>query len=307
MYLSGATSIGSEVSRAGNVPRVTAIVLNWCNESDTAACLESLLADTYPALQVLLVDNGSPDGSGGRLSGRFPQVSYLQTGANLGYTGGNNRGIQHAIKSGCDYVLILNNDAVVEEGCTSALVEAAQAGTRVGAVGGKILYYEDPARIWFGGGFVSRLRAMGYHRYEGSLDHDPGEDRVQEVSFLTGCCLLIPAGVLREVGCFEEDFFAYMEDVDFSLRLAMRGYRLLYQPAARILHRCPVDPVDPTPFQLCQRERNRRRIVRRRYRPYERMLFATFFYPSRAVRMLQYLMRGDTPRARAIWTGMTSS
>ena len=85
-----------------SLPSVVAIVLNWCGEQDTVDCIESLRRATYPALRILLVDNGSPDGSGDRLHTRFPDVSYLTTGANLGYAGGNNRGLERAIADGAE-------------------------------------------------------------------------------------------------------------------------------------------------------------------------------------------------------------
>jgi GT2 family glycosyltransferase len=294
------------MSGPGTPPRVMALVLNWCGEDDTAACLRSLLASDYPALEVLLIDNGSPDGSGERLHARFPDVPYLQTGANLGYTGGNNRGIERAISAGAEYVLVLNNDTVVDPGCVSALVRAGHS-PGVGAVGPKILVHDAPHTVWFAGGDFSRLRGMGYHRLLGDRDEDPEGGACEEISFLTGCCMLIPVPVLREVGGFEEDFFAYMEDVEMSLRLRSRGYRLVYQPCARVFHRVPTEREEPTPFQLLHGTRNRRRLVRRRYRRSERICFNLFFYPSRAVRLVQYLARGDRDRAAALWRGITAA
>ena len=91
-------------------PAVTAVVLNWCGEVVTTECLRSLLASDYKPLKALLVDNGSPDGSFERLRALFPNLDFIQTGKNLGYAGGNNRGIEWAMRDGADYVLILNND-----------------------------------------------------------------------------------------------------------------------------------------------------------------------------------------------------
>lgn len=298
--LHGAAAAGA---REGQ-PIVTVVVLNWCGEEDTTSCLRSLLASDYPALRILLVDNGSPDGSGERLHAAFPDVPYLQTGHNFGYTGGNNRGMERALAEGCDYVMILNNDTEVQPDAVSQLVAAAERGGKVGAVGPKILYAEAPDKVWFGGGRFSRTRAVGLHRLEGVVDPTPEGAEVEEVTFLTGCCLLLPAEVVREVGGFEEDYFAYVEDVELSLRLSARGYRLLYQPAARIVHHITPGSAAPTPFQLLHSVRNRRRLVRRHYGDLDRIRFALFFYPTRLVRALTYLGRGDTARARAIWQGI---
>ncbi|HET8655705.1 MAG TPA: glycosyltransferase family 2 protein [Longimicrobiaceae bacterium] len=285
-------------------PRVLAVVLNWCAEEDTAACLRSLAASDFAGLEVLLVDNASPDGSGERLHQAFPALPYLQTGANLGYTGGNNRGIERALQQGYDYVLVLNNDTVVEPGCVSRLVETAERNGAACAVGAKILVHDAPERVWFGGGRISRSRAVATHRLQGGLDPDPEGGPTEEVTFLTGCCMLIPAAVLRRVGGFEEDFFMYIEDVDLSLRIAAAGYRLLYEPRARVLHRVSLQDAGPSPFQIFLRDRNRRRLARRRYGWADRLRFALVFYPGRVVRMLQYLARRDGARAGAIWRAL---
>jgi GT2 family glycosyltransferase len=291
-------------------PRVAAVVLNWCGERDTAACLESLRAQTHPALDVLLVDNGSPDGSGDRLHAAHPDVPYLQTGENLGYTGGNNRGFAWALERGAAYVLVVNNDTVLEAQCVARLVEAAEAargaGVRVGMVAPKILYHDAPDRVWFAGGRFSRLRALGVHRHELERD-DPARDRgVERIDFVTGCVFLVPAEVLRAVGGFREEYFAYVEDVELSLRMTRAGLALLYQPAARVLHRVEVARPRLTPFQLRQGTRNRRRLVRQHYGALDRVGFACWFYPTRLVQLARYGARRDWARARALWEGVVT-
>jgi GT2 family glycosyltransferase len=290
---------------SGAQPSVWAVILNWCDEARTAGCLRSLLASDYPALEILLVDNGSPDGSGERLHRAFPQLPFLQTGSNLGYTGGNNRGIRHAIAAGAEFVLVLNNDTVVEPDCVSHLVGAARGAPAVGAVGAKILYTAAPERIWYAGGEVSLARALGNHTLQGERDAPGPQKGVEEVSFVTGCCLLLPTPVVEAMGGFEEDFFAYVEDLELSLRLRSAGYRLLYQPLARLYHDVPLNDPLPSPFQIVHRDRNRRRLVRRRYPRAARVRFALYFYPTRFIRLLQYLLRGDRERARSIVEGMT--
>ena len=272
-------------------------------EEITAACIESLLAQDYPALTVLLVDNASFDGSGARLRDRFPRISYLNTGANLGYTGGNNRGIAHALENGADYVFVLNNDTVVEPRCVSTLVDSATRAPGVGAVAPKILYHDDPNLIWYAGGDYSFVRALGLHRRELERD-DPAEaPRLDEITFITGCAFLMPAKVARETGGFREDFFIYCEDVELSLRLARAGYRMYYQPAARMLHRERPARGLASPFATMLRDRNRRRLVRQHYSWTGHVLFALWFYPTRVARLAQHLARGDWKGARALVTG----
>lgn len=279
--------------------RVTAIVLNWCNEADTASCLESLAAMQYDALDVLLIDNGSPDGSGARLHARFPSINYLQTGSNLGYAGGNNRGIEHALARNADYILVLNNDTVLDATCVANLVAASE---RTGApvVAPLIVYFDEPDRVWYGGGVFSRMRALGRHLRENELVDS--SERSAPTSFVCGCCFLIRADVARRVGGFDESFFAYVEDVELSLRLLTAGIQMHYEPSARVLHR--IGRSDPsTAFQIRQRDRNRRRLVRLHYDALSRVGFGLWFYPTRAVHFLRFALRRDWDRARAIVDG----
>jgi GT2 family glycosyltransferase len=284
-------------------PRVIAVVLNWCNEAETAACLESLTASTYAALSILLVDNGSPDGSGDRLHARFPDVQYVQTGANLGYAGGNNRGFEAARAAGAEYVLVLNDDTVVEPDCVELLVAAAEeTGAAVAAP--QILYFDEPSIVWYGGGVFSRPRALGIHLGEDE-PIGPTNDR-REISFVCGCCFLIRDSVLRRVGGFDESFFAYAEDVELSLRLANAGHRMVYEPRARLLHRIERG-ARPSPFQIRQRDRNRRRIVANHYGIGDRIRFAAWFYPTRLVHFVRALASGDAARMRALFEGAFGS
>lgn len=286
--------------------RVTAVVLNWCNEHDTKACIDSLATQDYAWLSILIVDNASPDGSGPRLHARYPDATYLQTDRNYGYSGGNNRGIKLAVDGGAEYVLVVNNDTVLQPSCVSQLVTAMR-GAETAAVGPKILRYDSPDTIWFGGGTFDRLRAIGRHDGENLSDANPSESETREVSFLTGCCMLIPAAALKTVGVFRDDFFAYCEDVEWCLRVAEKRMKLVYAPAARIKHRVPPIGTVPSAMQIRYRDRNRRRIVRLHYSATDTLLFTLWFYPSRAALLLRYALQGEVERVRAVWRGMTEA
>ena len=286
-------------------PRVTAVVLNWCGEEVTTECLRSLQLSKYDSLTLLLVDNGSPDDSGERLRAAFPEVEFLQTGQNLGYAGGSNRGIQWSLERGADYVLILNNDTVLESDAIGALVEVAEGGGgKVGGVVPKILYYDEPDRIWYAGGEFSPLRGLGLHWREGELDRSDDAEAVQEVTFMTGACFLISAEALRELNGFDEDFFAYVEDADLCLRVTGAGFRMVYQPSARILHHSLPRGTQPSPFQIRQRDRNRRRVMRKHFSPARRLPFLARFYVTRLLLFFRYAFSGDRERAEAILQGM---
>ncbi len=283
---------------------VWAIVLTHGGaEEITAACIDSMLAQDYPALTILLVDNASFDGSGERLRDRYPQIRYLNTGGNYGYTGGNNRGMQFALEQEATYLLVLNNDTVVDKDCLSHLVKSVSQASNLGVIAPKILYFDEPDRIWYAGGDYLSAKALGRHRREMERDDPQEPARLEEMTFATGCCFLMPAAVVRATGGFREDFFIYCEDVELSLRLSRMGYRLYYQPAARVLHREPRRRELSSPFATLHRDRNRRRLVRQHYTAAQRARFALWFYPTRLVRLAQYLLRGDVSGARALVAG----
>jgi GT2 family glycosyltransferase len=291
--------------------RVVVVVLNWNAEHDTAACLDSFLGQQGVRPEILLVDNASADGSGGRLHARYPSVGYLQTGGNLGYTGGNNRGIAWARRRGAEWVLVVNNDTVADPDCLQRLLAAAASEPRIAALAPLIVRHDDPTRICFAGGRFDRMRGVGFHDLEGApvsavaADLDVGGAAVwRECTFLTGCCLLLRDAALRDVGDFQEDFFAYGEDVELCLRLARAGWRIGWVPDARIAHRVPPLGAPPSPTQILLRDRNRRRMVRLHYPLRWRLAFALWFWPTRAIHLARYLLRRDWGRGRAILAGM---
>jgi GT2 family glycosyltransferase len=285
--------------------RVVAVVLNWCNEHDTAACVESLLLQTWPQTQVqaqdelkiVLVDNASPDGSGERLARRFPQLPFIQTGANLGYSGGNNAGIRWALEQGADWVLVLNNDTACEPSMVGELLAATARHPRAGALSPYIGLGDDPATPWFAGGRLDHMRALGAH------------ERLEAESactFLSGCCLMLRRSALNEVGAFDEAYWCYVEDLDLCIRLMRAKYELWYVPSARMVHRAPPVTAKPTAMQIEWRDRNRRRLARLHFPLMQRLTFSLWFFATRAALLARYALGGDVARARAVIAGAIS-
>jgi GT2 family glycosyltransferase len=158
--------------------------------------------------------------------------------------------------------------------------------------------------VWYAGGTLSLVRGLGRHVGEGERDAGVDERmRPVAVTFITGCCMLLTRDALDAVGAFEDAFFAYGEDVDLSFRLTRAGFALLHEPRARLWHRVPPQRVDPTPFQIEQRDRNRRRFVKLRLSMIRRALFCIWFYPTRVAHLVRYVLRGDRARAAAILRG----
>jgi hypothetical protein len=213
------------------------VVLSWNGRDDTLACLASIEAIAWPSLDVLCVDNGSEDGSPTAVRERFPAVTLIENGENLGYAGGNNVGLRAAFERGADWVLLVNNDATLAPDAVRELDTVARARPRAGVLGGKVLFADPPDTVWFAGqrfnaalGYSGRPR--GYRRPDG-----PRYDGIEVVDRVVGACMAVSRALVDEVGLLDEELFAYVEDVDWALRARAAGYEVLLVPNARAWHR----------------------------------------------------------------------
>jgi hypothetical protein len=215
------------------------IVVNWNQKQLTLECLASLERACGSDCRVLVVDNGSTDGSAEAVRRGFPGVELLETGSNLLYAGGNNAGIARALAGGAELIVLLNNDTVVDPGCIEALRSHMTSRSRCGIVGPKILYAEPPDRIWYAGGELSFWRGEMWHR--GIRETDRGQyDTAGDTGYVTGCCLMIRREALERVGLLDERFRMYGEDVDLCLRVRRAGFEIRYEPSGRVWHRISV-------------------------------------------------------------------
>jgi GT2 family glycosyltransferase len=220
------------------MPYVAIIVLNWNGKEDTLACLASLSRLDYPDYEVIIVDNGSSDGSVKAIAERYPQQKVLETGENLGFVGGNNVGLRYARDIGADYVLLLNNDTEVTADLLSCMIEVIDADPAIGAMGPMIYYYDQPDVIWSAGGYVDWGRGNTY--MVGVDERDSGDRYVlRDVDYVTGCALLVRMSVLDEVGDLDPRFFAYYEEAELCVRIQRAGYRIVHVPEAKLWHKIP--------------------------------------------------------------------
>lgn len=221
--------------------KVYIIILNWNGWQDTLECLDSLKNISYDNFSIVVVDNGSKDDSVYRIKNHFAQFAirnsqFIILDSNLGFAGGNNAGIKYAMENGADYILLINNDTIVDKNFLGELVEAGEADNKIGLAGPKIYYYSEPNRIWFAGGKINWLKNSGKHR--GLDEIDAGQyDKARKVDYLTGCSLLIKREVIEKIGGLSNDYFLYYEDTDFCLRAKSAGYKCLYVPSAEIYHK----------------------------------------------------------------------
>ncbi len=216
-------------------PIVFIVILNWNNASDTLSCLASLSELGNSNYSVLVVDNGSVDDSVDKIQSNYPKIELLRLGTNLGFAEGNNIGIRRAISHGADYVLLLNNDTVVDPQMLTELVNVAESKPQIGLVGPTIYYYDQPGTIWSAGYLIDW--------YSGIIRCLSGDGAViqqaepYKVDYLSGCGLCIKSEVINKIGLMDPRFFLYYEETDWCTRARAAGYEILVVPQASIWHK----------------------------------------------------------------------
>ena len=223
------------IGLAIQIPSVVVVVPNWNGEDFLAECLDSLVKQTYANTRIVVVDNGSHDRSLEILQ-QFRHIEVIQLDRNYGFAGGVNRGIAWAIDRNSDYVALFNNDAVAEPDWLEQLVKTAEAYPEVGLTTGKFLKVGNRKTLDSTGEFYS-VWGMGFPRGRDEVDVGQYDGPEQQIVFGgTGGASLYRIEALLEVGLFDEEFFAYYEDLDISFRMQLGNWQVRYCPAARAYH-----------------------------------------------------------------------
>jgi len=235
--------------------KVFIVILNWNGLDDTRECILSLKKNTYANYEIVVVDNGSADSSPHALKKEFPDIEIIENKINAGFAGGNNIGIEYSLGKGADYILLLNNDTTVENDFLTELVKRGESDEKIGLLESKICFYDEPNKIWFAGGKIDWLKVSG--RHIGLNELDSGKyDKIEEVDYLTGCCLLIKKSVIEKIGKLSEDYFLYYEDTDFCLRAKNAGFKCVYVPASKMYHKVSRSTKPGSPSYIYYHTRN---------------------------------------------------
>lgn len=271
--------------------RLAVVILTWNGAMDTLACLESLEAAGHPAEgeKVLVVDNGSEDGTLEAVERRFPWAELIRNGVNLGFAGGNNVGMRRALEEGFEFVLLLNNDTRVRPGALSALVEDLEKHPEAGSA--------QPVLLSHDGGRIDSLGIRVGFR-PGAVDAQAGEPAGRAASApeeIFGACAaaaLYRASALKEAGLLDESLFAILEDVDLAFRLRLSGFGSRLVKSATVLHKRGISGRKaPGDFRRALVLRNLQVLMWR-------------YWPARSVALCAPLWLRWHLIARALWTKM---
>jgi GT2 family glycosyltransferase len=216
---------------------VAIIILNWNGKQNTHECLESVLKLDYSNYQVIIADNGSEDDSVQFFKQNFPDILIIENGSNLGYAEGNNRAITYAIEKEFEYILLLNNDAIVDAQLLKSFIDVSKTNPQAGVFGAKIYYLKEPRKIWFAGGKILPGILLASHEGGGEIDNCESWEEVRPIDYACGCALFIKSNVIRKIGVLESKFFLMWEETDFCYRARRGGFECLFVPKALVWHK----------------------------------------------------------------------
>jgi GT2 family glycosyltransferase len=309
-------------------PHLDILILNYNGCDDTIACVESILKGWREGQEIVVVDNGSEDGSVEKLrrwaeehsssvelasetskwspvlkSARtrgLCQVTILQSGRNLGFAGGNNLGIRYSLAKGSKWILLLNNDTIVEPDTLSALIDGAE---RSGAdlAGCRVYKYDRPLSPWYLGG---TFNWWGDRTVTSPLLPAVNGAVAVETDWITGCCLLVRREVFEVIGLLDQHSFLYYEDVDFCRRAAKAGFKRLVVVDAKIYHKISRSAVLGSALSRYHATRSRLYFHRKSHSRVSHLVFLITFAMSRMLRSLIWLVQRRPDLIKASWTAL---
>ncbi len=241
-------------------PLVSIITVNYDQPEVTCELIESLLHISYPCIEIIVVDNGSPTKDPSMIKEKYPEIIFIKSEQNLGFAGGNNLGIRIAKGK---YLLLINNDTEVEPGFLEPLVKKLEEDAEVGVVSPKIRYFYHPDIIQYAGfttinPFTIRHFSIGFN------ENDKGQyDRDSLTNYAFGAAMMLPIQVVREVGLMADIFFLYYEELDWIQRIKDAGYKVWYIHNSIVYHKDSISTGSMSPLKIYYLSRNRMLYLRR--------------------------------------------
>lgn len=288
---------------------VAIILVNWNGYAFTAACLKSLRAVNSPDHTIIVVDNASENQEGQRLKHEFPEIQLIENTENLGFSGGNNVGIIKALKDKYTHIMLLNNDTEVTPNFLKLMLLPFSLHKNIGAVQPLILFLHDKNKIWSAGGkwngFLGRAMTRGDRKYK--VNYQAADS---ELDWATGCCMLISREAILETGLLNEQYFAYFEDVEWSLRFREKGYKIILAANAEIFHEAGASSKKKhsegtlSPRVFYYHVRNQFFLLRSQVNGIS-FLFAFLYHIARfKIWMSYFLVRGRFQKLKAVLKGI---
>jgi GT2 family glycosyltransferase len=240
-----------------NNSKIFAVILNYNGYNDTLNCIKSLKKVDYSNLHIMVVDNASTDRSYDKIKNEFPEIPVIVTEFNMGYTGGMNTGARYAIENDAEYIFLTNNDMVYEADFLKKLVLRIESDKSIGIVSPKVLYMHDTNIIYCAGGEFKSFRCGAVNMFKGLQAQKYGNES-RQITSAEGSCLLIRKEVFEKAGFYNDKYFIYFEDIDFSDRVR-KHFKIFYEPTSKVYHKTGAGLTwqDYSPFYYYYYSRNR--------------------------------------------------
>ena len=284
-------------------PLVVIVILNTNRREDTLECLGSLEQSSYPTQKIIVLDNASTDGSVEAIQAGFPHVEILHLTRNAGYAGNNNVGISAALEQGADWVLVLNEDTILNPDCITQMVAAGESDQHIGIVGPLVYHHNEPNVIQSAGG------ALGTNweaQHLGQNEDDIGQYTMPHaVKWVSGCAIMVRRSAIEQHGMLDERFFYYWEEVEWCLRIGAAGWIIQHVPAARLWHKGVQRNYAPKPSVAYYNTRNRFLMLEKLQAPI-RVRLGTWLQVLRTLASYSLRPKWRTMRAHrdAQWRGL---
>ena len=268
------------------------ITVNYNLAVDTIDCVRSLQAAGSSLEQIVVVDNASTDHSPEQLRAEFGTVlTIIESNSNQGYASGLNLGIEHALLNGFDWLLLMNNDTIVDPNFLAALAQAADGNTET-LFGPVIFFFDNPEIIWAMGDYRVQGTMFGYNRF---LNHKlkPNLPDQLAVDFLNGCCMLVHRDIFERIGVWDTTYYMYGEEVDFCWRAQQAGFRMATVTKAHMLHKVSSSAKRIGSRALYLRVRNQNWFYRRYANPAQVILMALFSFLRNMIYSIKRAWQGQ--------------
>lgn len=285
--------------------KIATIIPNWNLKADTIRCISALKKSTY-SCRIIVVDNGSDDGSVQAIKRHFPAIEVIALAENLGFGQACNIGIREALTDpAIEFVFLLNNDAIIHSEALGTFLQYANDHPEIGIFGPKIYDDQRDGKIWYAGARRRRgvLAAAGTGR--GQLDRGQFE-QARSVDYVFGAAMLIRRQVIERIGLFDKRFFLYLEDLDFCLRTQSAGYELFFIPRARVWHTGSASTINNIPMRRYHYVRSTILFLKK-HSAHLSMLPAALFWSLVFLKMVaRDVFRGNVALLQSYWPAIRS-
>lgn len=274
--------------------KILVLLVNYNGASLTDVCIESI-NNSSEQVDIIVIDNASSENDIEAVCEKYPNVILKKLAENIGFSGANNIGIAYAVENHYKYIMLLNNDTVIDRDTISELLKNCNENQVSVPC---IYYFDNPETVWYAGGEIDRKKGVVYHHRQNEKCTDM-KDRFCD--FATGCCLMMMTETAEKVGNLRDDYFMYCEDLDYSIRLRKNGVKIRFVPLAKLWHKVgSTSGNELSPICAYYGSRNRLDVIDRYPEVFNRSA-KLYTYLTRVIKCIICLAKGIPSGKMYIW------